>query len=112
MNRFQSSKGERIPKIWNLLLGSLLFFFLLFFLFGIQSVEHSTTSEQLASLKRTIQKNIVHCYATEGTYPPNLDYLKEHYGLSYNETLFFVDYISIGSNIMPDVTVIPLYETN
>ena len=112
MNRFQTVPKDFTQKLWNILSGIFLICFILFFLLGLQSVKQSTTGEQLASLERTIRKDIVHCYATEGTYPPNLDYLKEHYGLSYNEELFFVDYISIGSNIMPDVTVIPLYETN
>lgn len=112
MNRFQSTKRDYIQKLWNVISLVFLICFLLFFLIGLQSVNKSTTREQLASLERTIRKDIVHCYATEGTYPPNLDYLKEHYGLAYNEELFFVDYISIGSNIMPDVTVIPQYETD
>lgn len=110
MNRFQTSKNDFTQKLWNILSSTLLICFVLFFLIGLQSVTNSTTNEQLVSLERTIRKDIVHCYATEGTYPPSLDYLKDHYGLAYNEKLFFVDYISIGSNIMPDVTVIPLYE--
>lgn len=110
MNRFQTQRKNILSKIWGIFSGTILISFILFFLFGLQSVNRSTTSEQLASLERTILKDVIHCYATEGTYPPNLDYLKEHYGLSYNEELFFVDYISIGSNIMPDVTVIPLYQ--
>lgn len=112
MNRFQTTKKDVAQKLWNLLSGTFLICFTIFFLVGLQTVNQSTTQEQLSSLERTILKDVVHCYATEGTYPPSLDYLKEHYGLSYNEELFFVDYISIGSNIMPDVTVIPLYETN
>jgi hypothetical protein len=32
--------------------------------------------------------------------------LKENYGLTYDEDLFFVDYQTIGSNILPDVTII------
>ena len=42
----------------------------------------------------------------EGTYPQSLDYLKEYYGLMYDEDLFFVDYQVMGSNILPDVTII------
>lgn len=112
MNRFQTSKKDFVQKLWNTLFGIFFICFILIFLIGLQSVTNSTTREQLVSLERTIRKDVIHCYATEGTYPPSLDYLKEHYGLAYNEKLFFVDYISIGSNIMPDITVIPLYETN
>jgi hypothetical protein len=43
----------------------------------------------------------------EGTYPPSLEYLKEHYGLIYDEESYYIDYTAIGSNIMPDVTILP-----
>ena len=61
------------------------------------------------SLKNRINPgsiSIVNCYCVEGTYPPSLSYLTEHYGLTYDKDLFFVDYQAIGSNIFPDVTVI------
>ena len=32
--------------------------------------------------------------------------LKAHYGLTYDENLFFVDYQTVGANIYPDVTII------
>ena len=35
-----------------------------------------------------------------------LEYLKENYGLTYNEDLFYVDYRTTGANLMPDVTII------
>ena len=51
---------------------------------------------------------MVHCYSIEGTYPPNLECLEAHYGLLYDKENFYVDYMPIGSNILPDVTVIAL----
>ena len=36
----------------------------------------------------------------------HLDYLKEHYGLTYDETRYIVNYEVMGSNLMPDVTVL------
>lgn len=41
-----------------------------------------------------------------GAYPESLRYLEEHYGLIYDEDRFFIDYQILGSNIMPDVTII------
>ena len=38
-------------------------------------------------------------------YPDSLDYLKERYGLVYNEDLFFVSYDAFASNLMPDIQV-------
>ena len=41
-------------------------------------------------------------------YPESLSYLEEHYGITYDKENYVVDYEIIGSNILPDVTVIPL----
>ena len=48
----------------------------------------------------------VHCYAIEGSYPESLQYLKDNYGLTYDEEKYFIDYQVLGSNILPDVTII------
>ena len=49
---------------------------------------------------------ITECYAMEGSYPPDVDYLVEHYGLTYDEDEYWIDYQYIGSNLRPDVTII------
>lgn len=46
------------------------------------------------------------CYAAEGIYPPNLDYLREHYGIQIDETRYMVVYDVFASNLMPDITVL------
>ena len=85
----------------------IIFFVLIFvFMFAIAGISESTTDRQQAALENAINRSIVNCYCVEGTYPPSLSYLTEHYGLIYDKDLFFVDYQAIGSNIFPDVTVI------
>lgn len=79
---------------------------LVFFLYGITSISSMTLDKQEESLQTAINRSVIQCYAVEGTYPPSLSYLKEHYGLTYDDSLFFVDYESIGSNMMPDITII------
>lgn len=107
MNRFEKSnrlfnfiKNFRISLIFSIVV-------IIICILGIQNVESSTREKQLESLENAIQRSVIQCYAVEGTYPPNLDYLKEHYGLTYDEEDFFVDYQTFGSNMMPDITVIP-----
>ena len=73
---------------------------------GIESLSSSTQKRQKESLESALIRNITYCYAVEGSYPESLDYLKEHYGLTYDEDRFFVDYQVIGANILPDVTII------
>lgn len=73
---------------------------------GVESLSSSTQKRQKESLEHALIRNITYCYAVEGAYPESLDYLKEHYGLTYDEDRFFVDYQVIGANILPDVTII------
>ena len=105
-NRFeQSSPG--IGHGLSFLLSVAAFLILLFlFLGGIRSVSDTTAAKQLESLQTALSRSIAQCYAVEGMYPPDLQYLKDHYGLTYDETEFLVDYEAYGSNLMPEVTVL------
>ena len=62
--------------------------------------------EEYKRLETALQRSVIQCYAVEGTYPPSLDYIKTHYGLTYDKDLFFVDYQPVGSNMRPEVTII------
>lgn len=105
MNRFQEKKNyfrvirKGIPGI--LTLGVFVCF-----LAGLDSVSRGTQEQQKRSLETAIWRNVVHCYALEGKYPESLDYIEENYGLSYDRDKYFVDYEIVGSNMMPEVTVI------
>lgn len=79
---------------------------LIIFVMLISSIDASTVDHQRESLQNAINRDILHCYAVEGYYPPSLEYMKQHYGLVYDETLFFVDYQPVASNIRPDVTIL------
>lgn len=87
---------------------SILFFLVLiiYFSISIQSISEDTLDRQQESLESALNRSIVSCYCVEGTYPPSLSYLIEHYGITYDHNSFFVDYQPIGSNIYPDVTII------
>ena len=75
------------------------------FLILLSSFGQTTLERQQESLTDAIHRDIVQCYALEGVYPPSLEYLQEHYGLTWDPETFFVDYEPIGSNLYPDVTV-------
>lgn len=105
MNRFGYKKQSNQPP--KFLLSVCLFLLILFlFIQGISSFSASTRKRQKESLENAIMRNITYCYTVEGAYPESLSYLKENYGLTYDEDLFFVDYHITGSNILPDVTII------
>ncbi len=53
----------------------------------------------------TIEKYVIQCYASEGSYPPDLAYLTKHYGLILDEERYIYEYDVFASNIMPEIKV-------
>ena len=84
----------------------LLVMVLAFFVIFADSFSRSNLEHEKTILQNALSRSITQCYALEGTYPYNLSYLEEHYGLTYNKEHFFIDYQYIGGNLRPDVTII------
>ena len=61
-------------------------------------------------LRQGITRACVQCYAIEGRYPPSVAYLEERYGIQIDEERYNVFYSGFASNLMPDITVIPVEE--
>lgn len=78
------------------------------FVYGIGSVSDTSERKEKESLEETLNRDIIHCYAVEGVYPPSLDFIEKNYGLNYDTDRLFVDYQPVASNIYPDVTVVQL----
>ena len=70
----------------------------------------SRSAEQEKALNTSLERCITNCYALEGFFPPDLQYMEDHYGLSYDKNLFFVDYQPVAANIRPDYFVLLLKE--
>ncbi len=105
-NRFERNRKLSFTKLLVLLpLAAFVALFIMFYT-SLQSVSDTNIEKQRESLELALNRSITQCYAVEGAYPPDLEYIKEHYGLIYNEDIFWVDYQPIGSNIMPDVTIL------
>ena len=76
------------------------------FILQIQNITHLTKQQQRINLEKAISRDIIQCYALEGYYPTDLNYIEEHYGLTYNKSEFFIDYQIEGENIKPTFTII------
>lgn len=108
MNRFLN-KNDKSPLYFlpRIRISYILFpLLIILFLYGLSSLSESTITRQQESLETALNRDIIHCYAVEGFYPPSLSYIEEHYGLVYDKDLFFVDYQPVGSNLHPDVTIL------
>ncbi len=107
-NRFDKTSISILPSE-NFYRVISLVIFVLIAVFFIQAVEYSGRSsieKEQESLENAISRDIVQCYALEGMYPPSLSYMEDHYGLTYDKNVFFVDYQPIAANLYPDYTVI------
>ncbi|MGN0595814.1 MAG: hypothetical protein ACI4J1_00595 [Ruminiclostridium sp.] len=86
-----------------------LILFIVFFiaaLWAVSSVQTTDREQSRRIAEDGIRRAVVSCYAIEGAYPESLDYLKENYGLSIDESRYTVIYNVFASNLMPDITVI------
>ena len=79
---------------------------LLLFLTGLSNLERDSSEEGRLQLESALRRAAVACYAAEGIYPPDVDYLKEHYGIQVDEEHYAVFYEVFASNLMPDITVL------
>ena len=81
---------------------------LMFFSSSLRSLETDHAAEDKQQLQAALTRAAVSCYAAEGTYPPDLQYLQDHYGIQINSDLYSVQYEYIASNLMPDITILEL----
>lgn len=106
-----------IPKRKSQLPGyllSLLVFGAVVFLFlhSVGAMQSRTEEDQLNSLADAVRRASVQCYAIEGRYPPSVEYLEEHYGIVIDRNRYNVFYDGWASNVMPDITVLPMIPQN
>lgn len=107
MNRFEK-RSHRLRGLGRVLPAAAFLLALALFLAGLNSLSGATDRQEAEGLRDSVLRSAVHCYALEGFYPDSLTYLEDHYGLRYDRDRYVVSYEVIGSNLMPDVSVIPL----
>ena len=61
--------------------------------------------EEAELLRRRISEAAVLCYALEGSYPEDVSYLEENYGVVIDRSRYHVFYETFGSNMRPDIEV-------
>ena len=105
-------KTQVAKKIIGQLLGSGVFWAVAVFVavalgigLGVSAAGKTSVSGQIVLLKDTVRREAVQCYALEGSYPEDLAYLKERYGLRYDEERYVVHYKSLGGNLLPEISV-------
>lgn len=104
-NRFENTKENR--NVDPMAMSIVLFVAIMIgFIMGIGYVSGSRYLDDEATLEEAISRDIVHCYAVEGSYPESLEYMEDNYGLIYDHSKYIVDYEFHGANIIPSVMVL------
>ena len=82
---------------------------LLVLVIAVAAFGHSgrdVSEEGAAAIRETVRRSALQCYAVEGVYPPDLQYLIDNYGLQINTEDYAVAYDCFASNLPPDVRVV------
>ena len=79
---------------------------LLCFFSGLSNLSQGKQEEDRLQLETAVRKAVVACYAAEGFYPPDLEYLQDQYGIQISNQKYTVVYHAFGANLMPDITVL------
>ena len=66
-------------------------------------VAHETAETEI--VRNAVKNAALTCYAVEGAYPEDVDYLREHYRLAYDEDRYLITYDAFASNMIPDIWV-------
>ena len=76
------------------------------FVLLVNNITGKGNGRELEIVRDAVKNAALTCYAVEGMYPDDLEYLREHYNLSYNEERYIVDYEPLASNLMPAIRVV------
>lgn len=68
-------------------------------------MESGSKTETLSQMELAVKQACVTCYALEGRYPPNLEYMSKNYGIAIDENRYIVLYQVFGQNIMPMIKI-------
>lgn len=71
----------------------------------VSRIEHTQGREETDIVREAVKNAALTCFAVEGAYPSDIEYLRENYHLAYNEDEYFITYEAFASNRLPDIWV-------
>lgn len=73
---------------------------------GVRVIVDTGEGEETELVNAAVKNAALTCYAVEGAYPADIKYLRDNYGLSYDEDVYLVVYDAFASNVMPSIRVL------
>lgn len=102
MNGKKAYRLKTFVSVFGILLFAAI---MLWVVVGLNSAKNMTEEKRLENVKQSVVNGAVLCYSVEGVYPESLAYLRENYGVKYEENRYLVHYKYVAADIMPTVTV-------
>ena len=70
-------------------------------------IENQSREAGLDTARDAVYSAALQCYALEGSYPADIGYLVDNYGLQLQENRYVYFYQSLGGNLTPVIEVVP-----
>jgi len=64
-----------------------------------------SSEEAINAIRKNVTNAVICCYAYEGVYPDDLEYLEENYYLIIDKARYLVFYEKTADNLMPNIIV-------
>ena len=105
MKNFVNVKARRAER--QGLLRSVLFVIIIsaVLVAGIFYISNMGNEQGIKLTREAAVRTAIECYAIEGIYPPNVQYMEDNYNLRYDKTKYYIHYDAFASNIMPTIEV-------
>ena len=100
---YTDKKRHILPKI----IAVILIIILAVSLMIAASPSKELDAESISAIRDAVRRTARQCYAVEGVYPPDLEYLEENYGLKINTRDYIIVYEAFASNRPPSIRVVP-----
>ena len=102
-----NKKSYRAYSVSLLVSSSFIVLMVLLIVIGLRPFGSNAQSMNLEAAEDSIIKCALQCYVTEGSYPPDIEYMVEHYGLIIDEDRYYYEYDIFASNVAPSIKIIP-----
>ena len=80
-------------------------FVFVYIIYSMMKFNDGNNERQADSIRKIIDKALVQCYALEGSYPVDVEYVSK-YGVIFDNNHYIYFYEWYGSNIKPSIKVL------
>lgn len=71
----------------------------------VSRLSNTQSSAQTQFVQDAVRNAALTCYAVEGAYPEDVEYLRQNYGLAYDRDRYMVSYDAAMGNMVPVIYV-------